>query len=675
LTRSTVLSRWLWLVPVVVATVGFHFTPAREALDRAFFDAASRHPLVEPTLPENSALVLIDESTMEILSREGYGLRWPFERSAFAALILGLDRAGAAGVVMDFTFFEQGAAAEQDLMLASIAASVPSVVLARTAERAPVFWDEAFVRENAAWFEAPRAGRVELTADADGVTRRYAFPGSLAAVVPGQDGEGRGGLLRWHGGLETLRDRGVPVLSAAPFIQAGLTLYTRIEEASPHYAPAEIAAALAREPPLSAEALAPVKDRVVFVGASASGTFDVKPLPVGELEPGVLLHWTAWANQRADEFIAGWPGWVSLLVGAAWIGLLALAGTQKAGWAALALLVATGFAAYAGLSAGVFFAPATPVAATLGGLLGVVADGFLTEQRRRREVQAMFGSYVDPAVVEQLVRDPQAIRLGGEKREATVFFCDLAGFTDLSEQVSPEELLALINRYLEETSDCLLAHGAYIDKYIGDAVMAVFGAPQRQPDHAVAAGRAALAAQAVLTRLNVELSAAYGRTLRMRIGLNSGEMIVGNLGSERKRNYTVLGDAVNLASRLEGANKEFGTAILVGEETARRIGDALVLRPLTRLRVKGKQRAVEVSELVGEPGRLDPAQEAFLAVYRPAYDAYAARRFAEAADGFARAAALVPQDRMTQALLADALRLAQYPPPSDWEPVLTLESK
>lgn len=675
LTRSTVLSRWLWLMPVVVATVGFHFTPAREALDRAFFDAASRHPFVEPTLPDNSALVLIDESTMEILSREGYGLRWPFERSAFAALILGLDRAGAAGIAMDFTFFERGAAEEQDLMLASVAAAVPSVALARTAERAPVFWDDAFVRENASWFETPRAGRVELTADTDGVTRRYTLPGSLAAVVSGQDGEDRGGLLRWHGGLETLRTRGVPVLSAAPFIQAGLTLYTRIEEASPHYTPAEIAAALAREPRSSAASLASVEGRVVFVGASASGTFDVKPLPVGELEPGVLLHWTAWANQLAGEFIAGWPGWVSLLIGAISIGVLAGVGAQRAGWVALALLVVTGVGAYAGLSAGWFVAPATPAAATLCGLLGVVADGFLTEQRRRREVQAMFGSYVDPGVVEQLVRDPQAIRLGGEKREATVFFCDLAGFTDLSEQVSPEELLALINGYLEETSDCLLAHGAYIDKYIGDAVMAVFGAPQRQPDHAVAAGRAALAAQAVLARLNDELSATYGRTLRMRIGLNSGEMIVGNLGSERKRNYTVLGDAVNLASRLEGANKEFGTAILVGEETARRIGDALVLRPLTRLRVKGKQRAVEVSELVGEPGRLDPAQEAFLAAYRPAYAAYAARRFAEAADGFAHAAGLAPHDRMTQALLADALRLAQNPPPSDWEPVLTLESK
>ncbi len=668
-------ARWLWLLPVAVAVGLFHFTPASVTLDRAFFDLASQRPLLEPALPDDSVIVLIDEATMETLSREGYGARWPFERAAFAALILALDRAGAAGIVMDFTFFDHGEAAEQDIMLATIAAAVPTVVLARTADRAPVFWSDAFVQDHSEWFERPRAGNVELLADPDGVARRYAVPDSLALTAYGRTSETTGGLLRWHGGLEAVRSKGVPVLSAAPYIQSGLTIYSRLEAAAPNYLSAEIAEALSREPLLSTEGLAPVKGRIVFVGASASGTFDVKPMPVGKVEPGVLLHWTAWANLRTDGFIAELPRGFSLLLAAGLVGVLAMAGARVGGRVAAGLIVVILGVAYAGLSAGWFLAPATPVAAAVFGLLGVVADGFLTEQRRRREVQAMFGSYVDPGVVEQLVRDPNAIRLGGEKREATVFFCDLAGFTDMSEQVSPEDLLVLINRYLEDTSDCLLAQGAYIDKYIGDAVMAVFGAPQHQPDHAIAAGRAALATQAGLAKLNEELAVKYGRTLKMRIGLNSGDMIVGNVGSERKRNYTVLGDAVNLAARLEGANKEFGTAILVGEETARRIGDALVLRPLTRLRVKGKQHAVEVSELVGMPGHLTPAQEAFLAAYRPAFAAYAARDFATAAEGFAAAATLNPADRMTQALLADASRLAQTAPPSDWEPVLVLESK
>jgi adenylate cyclase len=274
-----------------------------------------------------------------------------------------------------------------------------------------------------------------------------------------------------------------------------------------------------------------------------------------------------------------------------------------------------------------------------------------------------------------LVRDPAAIRLGGEKREATVFFCDLAGFTDLSEQVTPEELLELINGYLQETSDCLMEHGAYIDKYIGDAVMAVFGAPLAQPDHALAACRAALGAQRILAARNKKLAVTHGRTLGMRIGINTGTMIVGNLGSARKKNYTVLGDAVNLASRLEGANKEFGTAILLGESTARLVRDRLVLRPLTALRVKGKQTAVQVFELVGEAADLTARQKSFLVAYGEGHTLYTARRFAEAVPALERAAALVPDDDMTQSLLADARELAAAPPPADWQPILSLKTK
>jgi adenylate cyclase len=405
-------------------------------------------------------------------------------------------------------------------------------------------------------------------------------------------------------------------------------------------------------------------------------------MPVGGVEPGVLLHWTAWANGIMDGFITelAWPwvlgtaalaGAVVLLVGLSRPSLAAPVAAAAA--AALGGLVLGG--AYAALSAGWWLPPATPAAGVVLVLMGVVAEKFWGEQRRKREIQAMFGAYVDPAVVRELVRDPGAIRLGGERREATVFFSDLVGFTELSEKLPPEQMVEVVNAYLEETSECLHRHGAYVDKYIGDAVMAVLGAPQRLPDHALAGCRAALEARAALDGINARHAARVGVHLAVRIGLNTGEMLVGNLGSSRKKQYTVMGDTVNLASRLEGANKAFGTGILLGEETARRVQAAMVTRPLARLRVKGKHQAIEVHTLHGAAGTLPADELEFVETYRAGYAALCQRRFAEAAATLARAQALRPGDLSTDRWQQAAAAFTTTPPPPDWEPVISLDSK
>ena len=660
--------RWRWLLPATALVVVFHFSPFGATLDRAFFDASSRQPLRPPPVPPNSALVLVDESTMSAMSEKG--VRWPFPRVIFAQLIAALHLAGAERVVVDFTFFEESAAAEQDQLLALVAAAAPSVVLARTATRPPVFWPESFVAAHPQFFRTPRTGLVDFPADVDGVARAYQAAGSLAAAMPAA-APSIGGLLRWRGGLEQIKARGVPVLSAAPFIAAGRPVIERLVNAAPDLEAAAISRALADELPLTGKTAEAVRGRVVFVGANASGTFDLVPLPVGKLEPGILLHWTAWTNLVAGGFITAlaWP----FVFGAA---LLAGGGVLFSGRSRSSLVaptIAAGAAtflvlggAYAALSAGWFLAPATPTATVALVLLGVVAENFWREQRRKREIQGMFGAYVDPTVVAQLVRNPDSIRLGGERREATVFFSDLVGFTDLSEKLKdqPEQMVEVVNAYLEVTSECLLNHGAYVDKYIGDAVMAVFGAPQTLPDHALAACHAALAARQALETVNARYAAAVGVHLE-----------VGNVGSSRKKNYTVMGDTVNLASRLEGANKEFGTHILLGETTARLVAGRMATRPLTRLRVKGKLLAVEVSELIGTPESLSPAQRDFLAAYLPGYAHFSARRFAAALVDFGRALAARPDDAVTHELLRQSKVYAQEPPPSDWEPILTLKSK
>ncbi len=672
------VSRWSWLLPAAALLLAFHFSPLGLTLDRAFFDAASRHPLKAPALPADSAIVLIDEQTMTAMGAQG--VRWPFPRRIFAQLFLSLHQAGAKRIMVDITFLEESDAME-DRLLANVATAIPSVVLARTAEHTPVFWDTAFVAGHQLFFPTPRTGLVDFLPDSDGIIRDYPLWDSLAVAAQGAPKTGVGGSMRWHGGLEHIKLRGVPVLSAASYIAAGKPGLEQIATAAPDLDFDAVARAVAAMPSFVGPLAEAVKGRTVFVGANASGTFDLKPLPVGKVEPGVLLHWTAWANLGTGGFITAVPRGFILAAALLAAGTVVWAGRRQvalqgpilmtAGWA-----VVLPAGAYALLSAGWFVPPATPVAAALLTLLGVVAESFWREQARKREIQAMFGAYVDPAVVAALVRAPDSIRLGGERRTATVFFSDLVGFTELSEKLRdrPEQMVEVVNAYLEETSECLHRHGAYVDKYIGDAVMAVFGVPADLPDHALAACRAALEARIALETVNARY-AAHGVRLEVRIGLNTGEMIVGNLGSARKRNYTVMGDAVNLASRLEGANKEFGTHILLGETTARAVAGRMATRPLTRLQVKGKQEAVEVHELLGTPEALDGAQREFLATYLPGYAHFVGRRFAAAAADFGRALAARPDDDVTRELLAQSTAFAAAPPAPDWQPILTLKSK
>ena len=677
--------RWRWLLPVALLVVAFHFSPFDAALNRAFFDAASRHPFKAPPLPANSALVLVDEQTMAAMSAEG--VRWPFPRATFAQLIAALHLAGAEKVVVDFTFFEESAAPEQDQLLGAVAAAAPSVILARTADRWPVFWPADYRLANASFFKRPRTGLVEFPADADGVARSYPMAGSLAlsadtdpAPASIRRWPGPSPLLAWPGGLEQIAAKGVPLLSAAPFIAAGRPVLERIANAAPNLDIPSTARALQAEPRLTGKLADLVRGKVVFVGANASGTFDVKPTPVGRIEPGILIHWTAWANLVAGGFIAELPWFLVFAAAVLAGGAVLFAGVNRASLvaplaAAVAAVVLVIAGAWIALSSGWFLAPATPLATAALVLLGVVVENLWREQRRKREIQAMFGAYVDPGVVARLVKDPDSIRLGGEKREATVFFSDLAGFTDLSEKLPPEQMVEVVNAYLEETSECLHRHGAYVDKYIGDAVMAVLGAPQALPDHALAGCRAALEARTALETVNARYAARVGVRLEVRIGLNTGDLIVGNLGSSRKKQYTVMGDTVNLASRLEGANKAFGTGILLGEETARRVQGTLLTRPLARLRVKGKLQAIEVHTLHGAPADLSPEEIEFVATYRTGYTAYVERRFAAAVPALSRALELRPGDYSARRLHTEALQFSHTPPPSTWEPVVSLDSK
>jgi class 3 adenylate cyclase len=309
-----------------------------------------------------------------------------------------------------------------------------------------------------------------------------------------------------------------------------------------------------------------------------------------------------------------------------------------------------------------------PIAAAIafGGMLGI---RLTVVDRRRQMLRRAFALYLSTKVIDRMLAGDKLPSLGGEKRVVTLFFSDVAGFTGISEELGPEGLVTLMNTYLAAMTDIIEAHDGFVDKYIGDAIVAVFGAPHDDEAHALSAVGAALACRAKLASMQGEF--ATERRVDARIGLNTGEVLVGNIGSERRFNYTVMGDPVNVAARLEAVNKQYGTSVLVSETTAAACGDAILFRELDRVRVKGREAPTSLFEPLAEVETADPAARARADAYASALALYRAGQFDQSAADLDDLAAYDPP----AAILAARARAYAADPPPDWDGVTTLESK
>ncbi len=293
---------------------------------------------------------------------------------------------------------------------------------------------------------------------------------------------------------------------------------------------------------------------------------------------------------------------------------------------------------------------------------------------KMRQGLRSFGKFVPADIVRQLIAQEGDAHLQGEKRELTVHFSDIEGFTTVSESLKPEELVELLADYLGEMSRIIAEESGTVDKYIGDAVMAFWGAPQAVPDHAVKAARAALRCQKRLLELEAKWTAEGKPVFRARIGLNTGEIIVGNMGSAERLNYTVIGDAVNLASRLEGINKYYGTRIIVGQKTQELIKNQFVTRLLDFVAVKGKNEAIRIYELAGEKGEVDATTLTFISLFESGLDEYRKQSWDKAEQYFNNALA----KKQDEACLLFLSRIAEYrssPPPAGWSGEYVMTSK
>lgn len=355
---------------------------------------------------------------------------------------------------------------------------------------------------------------------------------------------------------------------------------------------------------LSAEDRAMFEDfmgKYVLFGYSAPGLYDLRPAPVGGAYPGVEIHATMLDNLLSGDFIRKTPPWVTITL----VIILALACAIMASFLSHPI---------ANLVIGVVFL-SIPVGLVLGAyvqgfwlplvvqeltaaitIVLMLVVNYATEGRQKRFIKNAFKHYLSPAVIDQLLQHPEQLKLGGEKKTISIFFSDLQGFTSISEALSPEELTAVLNEYLSAMSNIIQEEHGTIDKYEGDAIIAFWNAPLNVDAHAVRAVRAALRCQAKLAEMRPAFKQRINKDMFMRIGLNTGAAVVGNMGSRTRFDYTMFGDAVNLAARLEGVNKQFGTYTMLSQFTRDQIDEAFAVRELARVAVVGKKEPVTVYE-------------------------------------------------------------------------------
>jgi adenylate cyclase len=589
------------------------------------------------------AVVLIDDYSVQNV-REKDGFKYPWPRDLYVPMVLFLKEAGAKAVVFDLLFTEaserktKGFDPDKDLGDAAKDAGIVSFAAKLTTTPAGVkppsptqFGSviEAGSMGVEGWRFPPREGAdtllppiPELVNGVCGVglvnvqtefsiLRRmdllYPYPSSERCMIslPFEAARavlGRDLKARVSGNELILGERRIPIGHDGRLL---VRFYGKENTLQTENAVSLIRSFNAQQEgkPVSVDPKA-FKDKIVFIGLNASGLEDVVTAPVSSKMPGTELMATVCANILGGDFLRELDAVARACLLA---GLGALAGLvtwgiwkpiPSAGATAL-LLGAYVAAACAGFRAGWVVDLFFPAVLLAGTYTTSAVAGYLLEGRQKREVSRAFGQYLSPVVIHDLMRNPDALKLGGETREIAVYFSDIAGFSSFSEKMSPEELVSFLNVYLSAMTDVILDRRGVVDKYIGDAIMAFWGAPVPLE----APGREACLAVVEQRRAIVTLNERFGREgrplIQFRTGLSLGTATVGNMGSTRRFNYTAMGDTVNLASRLEGANKFFGTNVMMTEAVRASAADAIVARRLGRVQVVGKSIPTTVYELLG----------------------------------------------------------------------------
>jgi len=582
-------------------------------------------------------LILLDQNSLDWALKEN-GLSWPWPREVYGAIVNFCKRQGAKAVAFDVLFTEPSKYGVEDdaafgKSVSDYGRFVGTVFLGRENGRETT-WPPEVTRPLLKVFglkqglsqkakeslDYPKASfpilelatqsavlsNVHLNPDPDGTYRRVRlfglFDGSaLPALGLGTYLIGsQANALKIENEKLTVGDYRIPIDGLANAIlryRGPAGSYKTYSAAA--VLQSEIRLMMGEEPTIQSKHI--FKNKYVLFGFSAPGLFDLKPTPVGGVYPGVEIQATLLDNILSDDFISQSSKWVniSLLVmlalGSA--GLLSIFNSplQSVFISALAVLIPIAISLLM-YHMGYWVSLVVEEIGVFGAILTSLVVNYATEGKQKRFIKNAFKQYLNPDVIDQLIRNPSRLKLGGERKDLSIFFSDLQGFTTISEGLDPETLTRFLNEYLSAMTEIIRGEGGTVDKYEGDAIIAFWNAPLEVEDHAIRAVRSALRCQKRLAEMRPVFKNQIGKDIFMRIGINTGPAVVGNLGSDHRFDYTVLGDTVNLASRLEGANKEFGTYTMISESTRSIMGDVFPARELGRLVVVGKKETVTVYE-------------------------------------------------------------------------------
>jgi adenylate cyclase len=605
--------------------------------------------------PPELLLVGIDEASFQEI-----GLPWPWPRSLHALLVKRLSQAGARLIVFDILFADPSDPVN-DAELAAAIKEAGSVLLAETYDRTD---DRRFnriikVRPINTLAEAAKGTALAMIKpDDDGVVRHFQFmlegeytlASAAASYAKSVDFPPEtSGLIRYIG-----PPRSIDTLS----------YYQIIDEDFP--------------PPVER-----IRDRIVLIGriltasASPGGQADFFPTPFysgAGGTSGIEIHANIIHNLLTGRWVKELPFSVLLLTYCVFFFFLALLFVHVSPLAGLGTLIVAS-TALVGTSYSLFVIRDVWVPPVLyfggAGFLytGNVLIQYIQESKKKKKFRSALSRYVSSAVAKEISENPEALELGGKEVQATVFFSDLAGFTNFSERLHPKTLVGFLNEYFTPMTQIILEHQGGLDKFIGDAIMAFWGVLLPLENHAQLACQSALKMQEVLVTLHEGWRSRNLPILRARMGLHSGMVVAGNIGSADRINYTLIGDAVNLASRLETVNKIYGTGIIISEDTLRLAGPGLLVRELDWIRVKGRQEHVTIYELL-DPGMKKDLK--FLDIFAEGLAEYRSRSWNQAERYFHAIAAHDPPSRM----YAGRCRLyAENPPPEDWDGVFVQKTK